>query len=249
MTAWMFLIDARSKLLKWWFWLCMPILVLVFIQTINGKYTGISGQIWLWVMLIVLPGALLLMVHTWLNRSPAKLIHPNAYKALLALEVLYLGTAFMSIIAAQAAVEQQEIGLDQYFSETYIYLGPLNALVVIGSLLFFYKKESLFRPNPAIIMETAGKKAFEAKKKGLTLRSSCYDAVANNDLVSAFAQMQTHFEARKNQDALDGNILLKSRLNQLLKNRDLNLVEPEAAQITLNQITVAILSTIEEVEG
>jgi Effector-associated domain 11 len=246
--AWLLLSDARSKLLKWWCALSAPIFVIILWQMTIDKYIGIEKEILLWVALILLPGLILLILNIWLNLHPAKLINPKAEKILLGLVIFYLGMVMYAILVSQSKTEEAEIGFDQYFKSTYVYLLPINALVLTGIGLFFYKKEAIFRPNPKILTDTAGQEALSASKKGYLQRARCYELMANNKLKDALEMLKDYFQKTADNDNFNATILLQGQLAGLTKDTEMQLVEPNAAQMRLNKIAMAILNFILEVK-
>jgi chromate transport protein ChrA len=248
-NTWILMAEARRRLLLSWGILATPVFLLMLLQFFNGKYEGIEATAWGWLGGLLLPGLLLLYFSSILNRHPAKLIHPAAFRALWAAVVAFLVTVAYSLLTSQSTIDRQNIGLDQFFMSTLAFLLPFSAIVLIGLWLFFFKKDNIFKPNPQIIIETAGKKAEEAERKGLVQRARCYQLVAADDVPAAFDLMRQFFTQKGDTERVNETVMQQNRHTNLLKERDMGLVDAAAAQLTLNQIVSATLNLIGQMGG
>ncbi len=244
---WILLSDARRKIL-WWWSICTTILfVFVMIQFVNGKFEGIEGIAWTWFGVSVVPGLSLLYTNIWLNRYPAKIIHPSSFRAIFALSVGYVVIVLLTLLLSQRAIDQNEYGLGKYFLRTFRYLIPLNLLVLTGFWLIFFKKESILKPNPKIITDTADANAEKAKKHGLLTQARCYELIASNDLPAAYDLVQSGFQKKNEIENLHQVVTLQGEYSGLIKAKEMNTIDPELAQRTLNRNVMALLNLVTQI--
>ncbi len=244
MKDWIFLPIARQKVLRWWH-IGTAILLLCFVaQTINGVIEDILLPVWGWWALCTLPVLVLLHLTSWLNIHPAKIVHPGAFRGLMVLVIGYLLLLLLTFLLSRAAVDSNDYGLDRYYQMSLGLMLPLEALILGGCWLLFYKKENMIRPSPQVIQSLADGKSKEAVQQGYPVRAQCYEWVKSNDLPGAFEQMQGYFGT--------GHvplIMLQSQYKQLEDARRMGTIDAAEAQITLNRITVATLCLIGEINA
>jgi hypothetical protein len=217
---------------------------------VNGKFESIEGLAWAWLAAALLPGSLLLNAGALLNQRPAKLIAPVAHRVLLTLTGLYLVALLLSLLLSQRAIEQRaDYGLQHYLQDSLLYLLPLSLLLALGFWQLFFRKESLFQPNPAIIADTASTQAAQARRKQLLEQTRAYELVAAADLPAAFELLNRYFEAKNDTPRRDELLLLQNGHASLLREKNMNTIDPEQAQRNLNRITLALLTLIAQVQG
>ncbi|MEO6039710.1 MAG: hypothetical protein ABIQ93_14955, partial [Saprospiraceae bacterium] len=90
MNTWLLLSESRSRILRIWNVYTGLVLFFVLAQTVMGKLAGIEGWVWLWFTATLIPGLSILNANAWLNKSPAKILHPGAHRAMLAAAFGYL---------------------------------------------------------------------------------------------------------------------------------------------------------------
>gem|GEM_PF-3106424 len=117
------------------------LLVLVFLQTVLGRFEGVPLPAWVWVLFNLLPGILLLYLGIYLNINPAKIITLSAFRTVYWFTLTYLLLALGTILAEPFAMQYNDYTLPAYLQLSYTWLLPFNALLLIAySILFFRKK-------------------------------------------------------------------------------------------------------------
>jgi hypothetical protein len=219
------------------------VMLLVLVQTITGKLVGEAGEAWLWVALVALPALLMVWVSILLNKYPAKVVHPAAYSALVWGSAAYYGLILLTILSEPFAT-QAERSVMSYFQQSLLWLLPLEAVLLAGYALAFFRKESFFRPNEQIILDFAAKKAVDAQIKGKVWLQQSLELIAANDMPGVFAKMKERFGTTNSSD-LNAAVLLENQYNELVRSRDLNMVEPATAQTSLNRIVMGVINLAE----
>jgi hypothetical protein len=234
------LADTRKKLL--WLWLIFSIItiLLVLIQTIAGKYEEMLGTTWLWVFVNLLPSLLLLFVAVLLNKNPSKVLLINTFRAVYASAWAYLLLLLLTLLALPFATANYSI--EAYLKDAYLWLLPFQIILLIVFCLLYFRKETLFRPNAAIMQEYVNKKAEFAQRTGNDNQINAFNALINDDdLSDVLTVLRTHLTDDKN-----SIILLQGQYAHWQEQRDLNLTPPDALQRELNRLTMAIINYIEE---
>jgi hypothetical protein len=250
MSSWILVTELRRKLLPWWNASAALVFLCFLVMFVNNKFEAIEGTAWLWFVISVLPGLVLLNAGAWINRSPDKIVPPGASRALFSLTVGYLGALLLTLLFSQAAIERREdYGLDAYLLRSLFYLLPLHALVAAGLWILFFRKENLFRPNPKIITATAAGKARDAVRHGWVTQARCYELVAADRLPDVFDLLQASFSPPNETGRMTELVMIQHQYHQLRKDKDLNLIDPELAQRTLNRITAALLNLTATVQS
>ena len=75
--------KIRKQLLWLWIGFSIPVLLLIFIQTIAGKFAEIEMVPWFWAGINLLPGFMLLFVGAIQNRNAGKFIQTFIYRIIL----------------------------------------------------------------------------------------------------------------------------------------------------------------------
>lgn len=241
--TWKLLSETRRACLRIVLAGTAAVLLLVFAQTVGGILSGMVVQGWAWVFAVIMPVLLLLWASTMLNRYPAKIVHPAAHQSLVWGSLTYEAFALFTLLAEPFAT-RESLSIVDYLAESLWWLLPLECLLLVGYWLVFYRKDLFFKPNEKIILDFAGQKAAEWKGKGHLLREQCFEMMAANDLQGVFAKMKETFEKTSAED-LKETILLQGQYNSLAKEREMNLVDPEKAQIGLNRIGMSMLNLVE----
>ncbi len=137
-----------------------------------------------------------------------------------------------------------ELSMVQYLTQSYWWLLPMEAILLAGYGLVFFRKDSIFKPNEQIILDFAVQKAADWKGQGNSLRQQCFELIAANKLSSVFSIMKKQFEKTDRND-LNAVVLLENQFTEISRQRDLNLVEREEAQISLNRIVMGLMNLVE----
>lgn len=242
---WLLLKDTRRMILRWWNPLMAIIVLLWLLQLLFGRYSEAEGVAISWIAVVILPGTILLLLGSWLNKYPEKIIPPGAYHSLKALIILYLSMALLTLLLIGLALRWTDLGHKEYLSTSLFWLAPVNVLVIIGIVVLFYRKETGFRPNTKIIQEVVQHEVQAAKNQEKIARSQCLELIANNNLEPLFSKMNALFENKA--DLNDHLVLLQNRLNSLQREINLNTIEPAKAQISMNQIIISLINLTKEI--
>ncbi|MCB0523561.1 MAG: hypothetical protein KDC86_03480 [Saprospiraceae bacterium] len=244
MSFWKLLAETRKHCIRAAIVGAGLCVLLVFVQSVSGLLEGIMAQGWVWVMVIVLLPLLVLWASTFLNRYPAKIVRPLAHQALVYGSWLYFLLALFTLLSEPFAT-QGDRSLQQYLYQSLWWMMPLELILVVGYVLLFYRKNLIFKPNEQIILDFASQKAVAWENKGHVLRQQCFELIAANDLDGALGKMKEAFEKSGSAD-MNAAVLLESQFHNLSKERDLNMVDRDKAQVELNRITMAIMNLIEK---
>jgi hypothetical protein len=220
------------------------VLLLVFTQTIGGVLSGMVVRGWTWALIVLLPVLLLLWASVMLNRYPAKIIHPTVHHSLVWGSFTFEAFSLITLLAEPFAT-REALSLADYLTQSLAWLLPMEGLLSIGYWLVFYRKDVFFKPNEKVILDFARKKAAEWKGKGHLLRNQCFEMMAVGDLPGVFAKMKETFEKTSAEDLKEA-ILLQGRFTALSREREMNMVDPDKAQIELNKIGMSILNLVEK---
>ncbi|MBK6996247.1 MAG: hypothetical protein IPH31_15450 [Lewinellaceae bacterium] len=242
--AWKLLSETRRACLRAGLAGTAAVLLLVFAQTVGGILSGVVAQAWGWVLLVLLPVLLLLWASAMFNRYPAKIIHPTAHQSLVWGSWTYQWLILLTLLAEPFAT-REDLSIVGYLAQSLWWLLPMEALLLVGYWLVFYRKDLIFKPNEKIILDFATEKAADSKDKGNLLRQQCFELVAANDLPGVFAKMKETF-GKTGGDDLKESILLQGQFTALSKEKEMNMVDPGKAQIELNRIAMAVLNLVEK---
>lgn len=219
-------------------------LMLVFAQTVGGALSGLIVQGWGWTLLVLLPPFLMLWASAMLNRYPAKILHPGGHQALFWGTLAYYTFILITLLAEPLAT-REDLSIEAYLAQSLWWLLPLQALLIVGYWLVFYRKDSIFKANEKIILDFAEQKANEWKEKGHVLRHQCFELVAANDMPAVFEKIRSELE-KSGSDALKEVVMYQGQFTSLSRERDLNTIDPEKAKIELNRIVQGVLNLIEK---
>ncbi len=231
--------DTRKKLL--WLWLIGTALIttLVLAQTFSGVYENIIGTAWAWAFINLLPSLILLYVAVLLNKNASKLVLTSVFRVVYIGALAYFGCLLLFMVARPLATFDQSI--EAYLRMSYTILVPFQGLLMVLFGLLYFKKESLFRPNAAIIQTYVSKRAESAQQKGSPAQQQAFDKLLNADsLTEVLDFLRSHLKEDTNDI-----VLLQSQYANWQKDKDLNLTPPDALQRQLNNLTMAVLNYIE----
>ena len=246
MSTWFLLSDSRIRALRAWNISFGLVLLLVLIQTATGKFSGIEATAWLWVAAVLLPGFILLNASAWLNKSPSKIVHPGAHRAMIAATIVYLGLVLCVLLFSQAAIAQNDYGLDTWLMRSLWILLPFQSLILVSFWLVFFRRENILKPSAAAMLDLVNKKVGQAQRQKNTTRLQCLELVASNDLPGAFEQLTAYFE-KKDQANLHTVIALNGQYSTLLRETQLNTIDPAQSQRNLNRIAIALIELAEKI--
>jgi hypothetical protein len=234
------LADTRKKLL--WLWLAFTAVfsLLFLIQTLSGKFEDIVGTAWLWLFTHISPCLVLLFVAVLLNKNPSKVLLLSTFRAVYASAWAYWLLLLVTLLALPFATANSSI--EAYFKEAYLWLMPFQLILMVVFSLLYFRKETLLRPNAAIMQAYVSKKAEFAERAGNDSQNTAFKALINNaDLTEVLTYLRIHLVDSKNDI-----IVLQSQYTNWQKERDLNLTAPDVLQRELNRLTMAVVNYIEE---
>jgi Effector-associated domain 11 len=240
---WQLVSDVRTRLFYRWGIPAVLTTGLVLLQTVMGRYEY-NAVAWIWVLIGLLPGTILLFGSTWLNKYPAKLVSPGSVRAIRIFLLLHPIVMLLTLLLMPLVV--YDLTPEDYLKQSYWWLLATNALVVAGLYALFVKKESRLIPNAQIITAVAEEEAAKARKNNFTHRLQCLELIAANDINGAFEQMKVFFNGR--QDDENHLIMLQRRYANITQQRSMGLVEDHVAQIEVNRITEALLNLTKDIK-
>jgi Effector-associated domain 11 len=234
------LADSRKKLL--WLWLGFTAVIMLFtlIQTVTGKLEDIVGTTWLWVFINLLPALVLLLVAVLLNKNPSKVVLKTAFHLVFVATCAYL----LFVLATQWTIPlaTRDRSIEDYLQQSYIWLVPLQLVLIIAFSILYFRKTPLFMPNEKILLEIVNKKAEYAKRTSNVKQQQAFDMlIAGDKMNDLFSFLRTHVTTDTNDV-----IVLQGQYNEWTRQRDLNLATPEELKIALNKLTLASINYVEK---
>jgi effector-associated domain 11 (EAD11)-containing protein len=237
--------NIRRNLLFLWTGFSVPILFLIFIQTINGKFDGIVGSAWAWVAINLLPILTLLFIGAIQNKHGDKVIQRFIFWIIFGFSFFYLAALLITQFGLSAGTGGKSIY--EYFMQSYKWLVPFQVILLLLFSLLFFKKQSIFQPNEKIIKNHFKEKAKTARDKKNTLQQTAFDKLIEGDFEGLFEQLKIQTkEVINDSDKYNETVLLQSQYNEWKKNTEMNLIDTKDAQITLNRISMALVNLIDE---
>lgn len=235
------LADTRKKLLQLWLVFAAVLVLLIFVQTLTGKYEDIEAKAWGWVFAHLLPALLLLLAAVLLNKNPSKVLMLTTFRAVYAAALAYLLLLTLTLLALPMATVNWSI--EDYLAKSYTWLVPFQATLLLAFALLYFRKEPFFRPNTAIMQQYVAKKAEFAQRTGNVLQVQAFELlISDGGVGAALEHLRSHLKTDEN-----AIILLQSQYNEWTKQRDLNLLPPDALQRELNRLTMAATGFIEKI--
>lgn len=235
------LADTRKKLLQLWLIFTAVLVLLIFVQTLTGKFEDIELKAWSWVFAHLLPALLLLFVAVLFNKNPSKVLMLATFRAVYAGALAYLLLLTLTLLALPMATVNWSI--EEYLAKSYTWLVPFQSILLLAFGLLYFRKEPFFRPNTAIMQQYVAKKAEFAQRTGNVLQVQAFELLISDDGVgAALEHLRSHLKTDEN-----AIILLQSQYTEWIKQRDLNLLPPDALQRELNRLTMAVTGFIEKI--
>jgi hypothetical protein len=239
--AWKLLSETRRGCLRAAWAGTAFVVLLVFLQSVSGALEGIAGLAWGWVALVALLPAAVLGASAVLNRFPAKIVHPTAHVALVWGTAAYSALLLLTLLAKPFANQS----IERFLQSSLWWLLPIEALLLVGYWLVFYRKELIFKPDERILLDFAKQKAAEWRGKGSLLRQQAFEWIATGDLAAVFPKMREAFEKTGGENFKTA-LQLEGEFNRLSREKSLNLVDEKTAQLALNRITMAVINLAEK---
>ncbi|MFN0015800.1 MAG: hypothetical protein ACKVU2_14755 [Saprospiraceae bacterium] len=235
------LADTRKKLLWLWLGFTAGLVLLALVQTLSGKFELIETQAWTWLFVQVLPGMLLLLAAVLMNKNPSKVLLRATFRAVYVGTLAYLLLVTLTFFALPMAVANWSI--EEYLGKSNTWLLPFQAVLLLAFVQMYFRKEPLLRPNPAIMQQYVAKKAEFAQRTGNVARAQAFDLlVSDGGLGAALEFLRDHEKTDTN-----SVVMLQSQYAEWVKQRDLNLLPPDALQRELNRLTMAAIGFAEKI--
>lgn len=232
--------DIRKKLMGLWFALLLPSFFFFLLQTLAGKYNGIESRAWIWIFTLWLPGTTLLFVSALAIPNRGKMVMQAVFRGVAGL-ALFFGLAVWLTQALRAA-GMGGYSLSEGLARSYVYLLPLQALLLGVWGLLFFKKESLLLPSAENLRKHAQHRLEAFQKNGSTLQQRALDLFVAGDLSAMIELLNEVLQDSKHADTA---LMLKSRLIRLQKKTGMGVVNDEDAGIEYNKISLAALELVE----
>jgi hypothetical protein len=234
------LADTRKKFLWLWLGFTAFIVLLIIAQTLTSKFEGIEIKAWVWTFANLLPVLLLLLSAVLLNKNPSKVLFQATFRTIFFASLAYLIVLILTLFAIPYATQQWSI--EAYFSKSYLWLMPFQAVLLIAFGILYFKKETLFQPDPDIMLEYVGKKGEFAKRKGNIAQAQAFEGIhTENGMADVLNILQEKLPADNNDI-----VLLESQFADWKRQRDLNLTSEQDLQRTYNRLTLAVINYIEK---
>lgn len=245
MLDWSILLKTRQQSWRIWWPFATISLMLLLAQSIGGAWEGAIPRVWGWLLVNLLPGAVLLTGSLVLNRTPQKMIPIAVHRAVVGATAIYGILILISLVGNQAFGAEQLSRIVK-LERSYWWLLPFQIVLLITYYIAFYRKETVFKANAENLRNAALKSASEAAKKGFLHQEQIRLALAEADFTQVFEKMNTWFK-EKNPSELNELILIQSRYAVLCNDRDRGMLEPGQIQVQINQITAALLNLTERI--
>lgn len=234
------LADTRKKLLWLWLGFTAALVLLIFVQTLTGKFEDIEGQAWTWVFVHLLPALSLLFAAVLLNKNPSKVLLRATFRTVYFGALAYLLMLTLTLFALPVATANWSI--EEYLAKSYLWLVPFQIILLAAFALLYFKKEPLFRPNAAIMQQYVAKKAEFAQRTGNVAQVQAFQLlIGDSGMGAALEHLRGHLTTEEN-----AIVVLQNQYSDWMKQRDLNLLPPDALQRELNRLTMAAIGFIEK---
>lgn len=234
------LTDTRKKLLWLWLGFTAALVLLVFVQTLTGKLEDIEGTAWGWVFAHLLPGLLLLFAAVLLNKNPSKVLMQATFRAVYAGALAYLLLVVLTLFVIPVATANWSI--EEYLAKSYLWLLPFQAVLLLAFAALYFRKEPFFRPNANIMQQYVSKKAEFAQRASNVAQVQAFGLlISDGGLGAVLEHLRSHLKTDTNDIAV-----LQGQHTEWAKQRDLNLLPPDALQRELNRLTMAAVGYVEK---
>ena len=233
--------DTKRNLLWLWLGFSIPVLLLVLIQTISGKFEGIEGTAWTWVAINLFPVLGLLLFGAIQNKYPGKPIQIFIFRIIWITSFLFLLLLLMTLLGMTAGTANQSI--ESYLNQSYKWLLPFQILLIGIFFLLYFKKRSIFQVNEKILKNHIQSKANKAKQQANLPQQQAFDQLQAGNYTQLFDHLQNHFNDTSS-DEHTATVVFQSRYNKWKNDTDLDVVDKAEAQRSLNELVVSLADFI-----
>lgn len=233
------LAHKQYRLLRSWTILSAIIVLIIFLQTMLGRFAGEPLPAWVWVMLSLLPATLVIYTGIYLGKNGTKVVHQSTFQWIYFTAILYLLLVLGTLLALPFAIINNDFTLPGYFQTSYAWLLPFQGVLILALSLLFFRKEGMpleDTASPAVV-------ATENLALPEAIKKNCRQHIAKNEIAEAFQQIEEHF--KQEEKALpEAFVVLERRYNDVMNEKKVDTIEPQAAQRELNRIAIALLQML-----
>ena len=132
--------DAQGRLGMLWLCGAAMIGLLLFVQTVTGKYGGQTARAWGWFFPTVIP-TLTVIVTSWLEgrtRKTSKAVDTSVFNLAFGLSFAYIALVALTLLAQPFSTSPPL----EFITSSSLWLGPVQGLVGIGVGRFFTSKST-----------------------------------------------------------------------------------------------------------
>ena len=134
--------EAKKKLATTWFVAAGIIFILMFLQTLGGKFDPYANEAWGWLFANILPSLTLIITvfvaDIKISKAKDKKVDSFYYRLVFYISLFYFST-MLFLILLQPLLSSN--GIIEVMKKSSIYLGPFQGIVSGAMGLFFVKKE------------------------------------------------------------------------------------------------------------
>ena len=135
------LTSARKKIATVWFLVSGLLFLILFIQTVTGKYGSHIVDVWGWFSQGVIPGLSLIVGVMVIGRDESKflMVEKHYYNISYYSSIFYLSVLFLTLFLQPLAITYTGRSGYSYLMLSNIYIAPIQGIVVAAIGIFFAK--------------------------------------------------------------------------------------------------------------
>ena len=148
MTDYLTMAQSKRRLAALWFTFGGGILLLIFLQSLFGRYGPLTQAVWQWVLPTVMPTLSLILgvlLTDLKGEKAASAVDGFTFWLSFLLSAVYL-LAVLTTILIQDSVERSALKI---MEQSNLFLGPMQGLVAAAIGAFFVKSETGKSPKPS----------------------------------------------------------------------------------------------------
>ncbi len=237
---WLRITHTKKNCLFKWLGFSLAVFILTLWQTFSGSLEGILLLAWGWFAGNLIPGLTMLLLAVLLDRQLARLIPRTAHRVLVGLTLVYLLAVLITLILEPAVTGNPALNMEEYRYHSFLWLVPLQFLLLIGySMLFFWKKMFLY-PNEVEVRRVARSEMESETGPHQELRKKILNRIAENKIEEALQEVADTIQVTGIGN-LEGVVILQARWRENKRQEQLDLQSPEQLQRNYNQIAVDLM--------
>jgi len=137
---------CKRKLASVWFLGAAILFLLVFLQTIFGKYGAKDADVWAWALQTIMPTLTLivsvLLIDSHQNPAKSKKVDSFYFRTSLYFSYAYFFIVLLTILLQPIALSYGQITPLELIKKSGLWLGPLQGLTAGAVGIFFVKGKS-----------------------------------------------------------------------------------------------------------